>query len=189
MSQFYGDETRWFIGMVVDNVDPLKLDRVKVRIHGIHNNNEIPTEDLPWAQVNLPVTEDGSSGLGGNSQLKNRAQVFGIFLDGTDSQLPLVLGSIPKIETERNDVNEAHNTGAGPDTIVGVTTAELTGNTNIEKCFNFFISPEGGSFTIQQTCGMIGNFCVESGATMNKGDINPNAKSGFQNENSFYRLS
>lgn len=185
MSQFYGDETRWFIGMVVDNVDPLKLDRVKVRIHGIHNNNEIPTEDLPWAQVNLPVTEDGSSGLGGNSQLKNRAQVFGIFLDGTDSQLPLVLGSIPKIETERNDVNEAHNTGAGPDTIVGVTTAELTGNTNIEKCFNFFISPEGGSFTIQQACGMIGNFCVESGATMNKGDINPNAKSGFQNENSY----
>ena len=42
MMEFYGDETRWFIGMVVDNVDPLKLDRVKVRIHGLHENNEIP---------------------------------------------------------------------------------------------------------------------------------------------------
>lgn len=173
MMEFYGDETRWFIGVVVDNVDPLKLDRVKVRIHGLHENNEIPTEDLPWAQVNLPVTEDGSSGLGGNSQLKNRAQVFGVFLDGKNSQLPLVLGSIPKIEREINDLAEP------------VMFPKLTGNTNIEKAFNFFISPEGGSFTMEQTCGMIGNFCVESGANMNNGDINPNIKSAFQNENSF----
>ena len=173
MGEFYGDETRWFIGMIVDNIDPLKLDRVKVRIHGIHNNNEIPTEDLPWAQVNIPVTEDGSSGLGSNSQLKNRAQVFGIFLDGRNSQLPLVLGSIPKFETERNDVSEP------------VDVVKMDGNTNIEKCFYFYISPQGGSVSPQQACGMIGNFCVESGANMNRGDINPGAKSGFQNENSF----
>ena len=32
---------------------------------------------------------------------------------------------------------------------------------------------------------MIGNFCVESGATTNGGDINPLARSGFQDENSF----
>ena len=29
------------------------------------------------------------------------------------------------------------------------------------------------------------NFCVESGATTNGGDINPLARSGFQDENSF----
>ena len=62
---------------------------------------------------------------------------------------------------------------------------ELTGSTNIEKCFNFFISKAGGELTPQQACGIIGNFCVESGATLNKGDINPMARSGFQNENSF----
>ena len=80
---YYGDTIRWFIGVVVSNNDPLKLDRVKVRIHGVHTEDTlaIPDEDLPWAQVNIPVTEDGSSGLGGNSRLKNRAQVFGIFLE------------------------------------------------------------------------------------------------------------
>ena len=174
---YYGDTIRWFLGVVVDNNDPIKLDRVKVRIHGIHTEDTlaIPDADLPWAQVCIPVTEDGSSGLGGNSRLKNRAQVFGIFLDGKDSQLPLVLGSIPKIETTRNDVNEP----------TGDNQLTLDGNTNIEKAFNFFVSPIGCSFTPQQACGMIGNFCVESGASANGGDINPLAKSGFQDENSF----
>ena len=120
---YYGDTIRWFIGVVVSNNDPLKLDRVKVRIHGVHTEDTlaIPDEDLPWAQVNIPVTEDGSSGLGGNSRLKNRAQVFGIFLDGKDSQLPLVLGSIPKIETLRNDVSEPS----------AEFNLNLDGNTNI----------------------------------------------------------
>ena len=106
MNQYYGDNGRWFIGVVVSNKDPLKLDRVKVRIHGIHTANTklIPNEDLPWAQVVLPVTEGGSSGLGANSQLKERAQVYGIFLDGENSQLPLVIGSIPKIESNMNEV-------------------------------------------------------------------------------------
>ena len=37
MSQmFYGDQNRWFVGLVIDIDDPLKLDRVKVRIQGIH---------------------------------------------------------------------------------------------------------------------------------------------------------
>ena len=108
MREFYGDSTRWFIGVVVDNNDPLRLDRVRVRIHGVHgaDTSTIDTPDLPWAQVAIPVTEGGSSGLGANSQLKVRAQVFGLFLDGQNSQLPLVLGSIPKIETKKNEVND-----------------------------------------------------------------------------------
>lgn len=177
MQEYYGDNFRWFIGVVVNVNDPLKLDRVKVRIHGIHSEStvDIPDDDLPWAQVNIPVTEDGSSGLGGNSRLKNRAQVFGVFLDGKDSQLPLVLGSIPKLESLRNDVSE----------FVPTNNLNLDGNTNIERAFNFFISPVGGGFTPEQACGMIGNFCVESGATTNGGDINPLARSGFQDENSF----
>jgi len=177
MVNYYGDETRWFIGYVVNNVDPLKLDRVKVRIIGIHTDNteDIPDDDLPWAQVAIPVTEGGSSGLGANSQLKIRAQVFGVFLDGKNSQLPLVLGSIPKIETNTNSIDESLPSVSIP----------IDGNTNIEKAFNFFISPEGGQFTPQQACGMIGNFCVESGATANRGDINPAAVSGFKNEGSF----
>ena len=78
INNYYGDNGRWFIGVVVSNKDPLKLDRVKVRIHGIHTSStkSIPNEDLPWAQVVLPVTEGGSSGLGTNSALKELAQVY-----------------------------------------------------------------------------------------------------------------
>ena len=188
MQDFYGDNVRWFVGVVVDTNDPLKLDRVKVRIHGIHTGNEllgskaekvkITNNDLPWAQVVIPNTEPGVTGLGANSQLKTRAQVFGVFLDGKDSQHPLVLGSIPKIETEKNLTTEEVDEEANVD-------INLSGNTNIERTFYFFTSQAGGNFTPEQACGMIGNFCVESGAAQNKGDINPTARSGFQNENSF----
>ena len=174
---FYGDQNRWFVGLVVDINDPLKLDRVRVRIQGIHTPDTtlIPNEDLPWAQVAIPVTEDGSSGLGANSSLKPRAQVFGFFLDGKDSQLPLIIGSIPKIESYANQSGDAieslpsfyGKSGSGD------IDLNLDGNSNIEKAFNFFVSDEGGNYTFEQTCGIIGNFCVESGPTLNPKAVNP----------------
>ena len=106
---YYGDNTRWFVGRVVDINDPLKLDRIKVRIFGIHteDTNMIPTADLPWSQVAIPTTEGGTSGLGFNTQIKPMAQVFGFFMDGRNSQLPLVIGSIPKIESPVGDTKLA----------------------------------------------------------------------------------
>ena len=98
-NNYYGDETRWFIGTVIQvSNDPEQLGRVKVRIYGVHPEDEalVSIDDLPWASVVLPSTEAGTSGFGGMTGLKPSAQVFGIFLDGKNSQLPLVLGSIPK---------------------------------------------------------------------------------------------
>ena len=100
MTEFYGDNFRWFMGVVeeVGNDQP-KLGRVKVRIFGIHGNRaEVPISDLPYAQVLIPTTEPGVSGLGRNPLLSEGATVFGLFLDGKSAQLPLVLGSIPTIE-------------------------------------------------------------------------------------------
>ena len=100
MKKYYGDETRWFLGTVVNVNDPLELGRVLVRIYGIHSDNEleVPDADLPWAQVIMPITEGGVSNLGGLLGIKRNAQVFGVFLDGKDSQMPVVLGSLPKLE-------------------------------------------------------------------------------------------
>jgi hypothetical protein len=196
-SEYYGDQVRWFIGTVVDVNDPLKLDRVKVRVYGIHTSNtiDIPNQDLPWASVLIPVTEGGTSGIGANSQIKNRAQVFGIFLDGKDSQCPLVMGSIPKVETKRNDVNEAPSakneydgSSVVPDStpqgvkpgVPSVGQGNLTGQNNAEKAYNFFLSKEGGSFTAAQSAGIIGNLIAESGK-----NLNPTIVSGFKDEGSF----
>ena len=54
-----------FFGIVEDRHDPLKIGRVRVRIHGSHTDSKlnIATPDLPWAQVILPTTSAGLSGL------------------------------------------------------------------------------------------------------------------------------
>ena len=179
MSQmFYGDHNRWFVGLVIDVNDPLKLDRVKVRIQGIHTHDTtlIPNADLPWAQVAIPVTEGGSSGIGANSSIKPRAQVFGFFLDGKSSQLPLVIGSIPKIESYSNQSGDAENTlpSFNKKSGTGDIDLDLDGDSNIEKAFNFFVSEEGGNYSFEQTCGIIGNFCQESGPALNPKAVAPN---------------
>lgn len=100
-SEFYGDLNRWFVADVIDHTPPYGLEgRVKIRIHGVHNpsTREISQHDLPWAQVVLPTTESGVSGLGRTPRLSSGATVFGFFMDGKSSQIPLVLGSIPKVE-------------------------------------------------------------------------------------------
>lgn len=108
---FYGDQTRWFIGRVVSLSDPLQLGRVRVRIFGIHSENtiDIPDEDLPWAQIVAPITEGGTTGLGNNLGIQLQSNVFGIFLDGMHSQLPLVIGSLPK-EGDANPLTVGSNT-------------------------------------------------------------------------------
>lgn len=100
IEDFYGDNVRWFLARVVNRQDPDESGRVQIRIYGIHTSNEtdVPTESLPWAQVLLPSTEGGVSGLNRIPQLIPPALVFGIFLDGKTSQSPLVLGSLPYVQ-------------------------------------------------------------------------------------------
>jgi hypothetical protein len=181
--EYYGDTTRWFVGTVINIHDPEQLGRIQVRIFGIHpDNTELTShDDLPWASVASPITEGGSSGIGANTGIKPRAQVFGIFLDGKHSQVPLILGSIPKYEKERaGDAvreYEEEQQKVEDKSITSVDEQKLVGATNIEKAFNFFISEEGGSFSPEQACGIIGNYHVENGVNLrNEKDFDPSAK-------------
>jgi hypothetical protein len=95
---FYGDRMRWWMGVVINTAaDPLQLGRALVRIDGIHGQ-DIPEAKLPWASVIVPTTEGGVSGIGTNPMLKPGARVIGFFLDGPDSQFPIIWGSIPNVE-------------------------------------------------------------------------------------------
>jgi len=102
---YYGDQTRWFTGKIIDINDPLTLGRVKVRVYGIHpdDTQAVPDDDLPWAQVVAPITQGGNDNVGNILGIQIDALVFGFFLDGQHSQLPLVFGTIPKT----GDVNPA----------------------------------------------------------------------------------
>ena len=125
---FYGDQTRWFTGEVININDPLQLGRIQVRIYGIHSDNQIliPDEDLPWAQVVVPITQGGTNYLGNNLGVKIGALVFGVFLDGQNSQLPLVIGSLPKYED-----NELDSLSTNP-LARGIQTKEYTPDTTID---------------------------------------------------------
>jgi len=93
---FYGDNIRWFVGRVLNANDPEGRGRVQIRIHGVHSDRpeDYSVSDYPWAEVMLPSTEGGVSGIGKIPQIVESAFCFGIFMDGKESQAPLVLGSL-----------------------------------------------------------------------------------------------
>lgn len=119
MMNYYGDQIRWFVGNVTDINDPLQMGRARVRIIGIHQDSEveIPAENLPWAQTVVPVTQGGTNGLGNILGIQPGARVFGIFMDGPDSQLPLILGSMPKYEAESDGDRSTPQLARGTNTI------------------------------------------------------------------------
>ena len=90
----------WFFGVVEDNNDPLKTGRVKVRCIEWHTNNKqvLPTDDLPWAQVMMPVNSSSNSGVGQSpTGIQNGTWVVGFFMDGEKANRPLIMGTIPGI--------------------------------------------------------------------------------------------
>ncbi len=83
----------WWMGVVEDRIDPLKLGRCRVRIAGAHTADKsiIPTNALPWAHLMLPVTD--SSML----MVKEGDYVLGFYLDGANAQHPVLMGILPGI--------------------------------------------------------------------------------------------
>jgi hypothetical protein len=99
----------WFLGVVEDRQDPTKTGRLKVRAlgHHTHDLTLLPTADLPWASVVLPITASGVSGIGQSATgLLEGSWVFGFFRDGLRRQEMVVLGSLPGRPVELADNRE-----------------------------------------------------------------------------------
>lgn len=101
----------WWMGVVEDINDPLKLGRIRVRILGWNtetkNSNGVPTDGLPWAQVMQPITSAAMSGLGRSpTGILQGSWVIGFFLDGTNAQQPMVIGSFGGMQ-KPDDVQNA----------------------------------------------------------------------------------
>ena len=139
----------WFFGKVVDREgDTLSLGRVRVRVFGIHPDDEnlVPNDHLPWATPIIPVTSAGIFGVGASATgLMEGSYVFGFFADGEDAQIPIVLGSISNTlghnvlnaldnikETAEDAATEEQNAGA-----------ELAAGTAIEITAKFLVQFEG----------------------------------------------
>lgn len=189
-NNYAGNTNIWWIGKVEDADDPLKIGRYRVRIHGAHDKKTsvVPKEFLPWAQCVLPTTEGGVSGIGRSSGIIPGAQVFGMFLDGENKQIPLILGSIhtinqpskmqkeeasPRSSEQRPEPSspDAVQNNDLPDTPNAEIDKNLAGSSNAEKIFNYFI---GQGWTAAQAAGLVGNFYAES--NLNPKAYNPNDK-------------
>jgi len=134
---FLGANFLWWVGQIADdstwrdNIVTGKFEskdsipgwgrRYKVRIIGLHDKEEetIPSDQLPWAQVMYPIT--GGGGQSNSGQTPNLRQgnfVFGFFLDGQDQQVPVIMGVLGnnaqtalKTRTGNNDSNFAGTSG------------------------------------------------------------------------------
>ena len=78
------------------NIDWDWTNKVKVRIMGYHSPNkiELPTEELPWALVMMPVNSPQRSGIGSLHQLQINSWVIGFFMDGANAQVPIIIGAL-----------------------------------------------------------------------------------------------
>lgn len=161
MIDYYGDNFKWFIGIVEDNKnDPLKLGRVRVRVFGVHSPyfNQIEIDDLPWATT-LMSPNGGISGVGRGDICEEGAWVFGFFMD-EEMQNPVVLGTLPRIEIPGPDnINPmpvepgaVHNDAPSPQPPRGVSNAEKVTMGAIDRGF----SPAVGA-------AMVGALAVETG--------------------------
>lgn len=120
---YFGDTFKWFIGVVEDRNDPSELGRVRVRCHGLHTDDKtlIPTKDLPWAQVMMPVTSASVGGIGESpTGIVHGSTVVGFFTDGVSMQQPFVIGTFhgmnkvkPDFEKGFSDPNEQHPVRVG----------------------------------------------------------------------------
>ena len=107
----------WFTGVVEDRNDPDKLGRVRVRCLGFHTEdlNDIPTKDLPWANVMAPTTNPSMQGLGQTpSFLVEGTWVVGFFADAKEKQQPIIIGSLPGIPEDVPDYTKGFSDPRSP---------------------------------------------------------------------------
>tara|TARA_A100001015_G_scaffold74594_2_gene82756 strand:- start:937 stop:2637 length:1701 start_codon:yes stop_codon:yes gene_type:complete len=133
---FLGSSFLWWVGQIADdstwrdNINSGNYEdkysipgwgkRYKVRIIGLHDQGEteIPSDQLPWANIMYPVTAGGFQTNSGQSpNLRQGNMVFGFFLDGQDQQVPVIMGVLGNnSQTELSQIigdNSVTNAQAG----------------------------------------------------------------------------
>ena len=101
---------RWFLGVVEDREDPLKLGRVRVRIYNVHSQKQsrVDTASLPFATVMSSVTGANHNKVGqAPVGIQVGTTVIGFFMDGEDGNNPVIMGAIagiPGINVDNHDV-------------------------------------------------------------------------------------
>ena len=112
MIENIGENFKWWVGVVEDRNDPLKLGRCRVRVYGEHTKvqSEIPTNSLPWAQPLQSIQSAAMGDIGYSpTGLVEGTWVVGFWLDGKDMQRPIILGSLAGMPYYHGNPDEGFN--------------------------------------------------------------------------------
>jgi hypothetical protein len=102
MQMMGADKFVWFMGVVEDRNDPMRLGRIRVRISGLHTEKRvksktegIPIGELPWAMPMQPITSAAMNGIGTTPLGPVEGTwVIGFFRDSINAQDPIVMGTL-----------------------------------------------------------------------------------------------
>lgn len=105
----------FYRGVVEDNEDPEKLGRLKVRIFGIHSDDdgECPTDSLPWAEMAVSLNHGFISGVG-YSYVPLKGTYVWVFLDCGNEDKPVVFAACPGISTQKDSGSFSDPDGTYP---------------------------------------------------------------------------
>ena len=172
---------QFFIGVVEDRNDPMKLGRCKVRVVGLHTHDKtiLPTSDLPWSMLMMPITSASASGIGSSAiGPVEGTTVIVIFHDYPDCQQPIMIGAIgglpqaePVLIGQFND-SPIFKDNITPQGRVAPTTAEAaTGNqvgpiTGGQNPYLSSLVDQGAAATSSTALGVIQNVIGGSAAAI-----------------------
>lgn len=139
---------KFYRGIVVDNNDPEKYGRVKVKIFGL--NEHEANDNLPWAEVMQPCGFGLVSGVGLSAVLKQGTWVCVIFEDNNPEK-QIVIGVF-------TGINEARSDGfTDPDNVYPLNTC--LGQSDFGQCCinDFSLENKGLTDTTMSSHGVMFN--------------------------------
>lgn len=144
----------FYRGTVEDNNDPSKYGRVRVRVHGIHDDTSanVSTSNLPWAEVSGGTDFGLVNGVGVSSILRINTMVW-VFFTNNDYNFPVVF-AVVKGSTDINNISATSYTNIATIKTASGHIIELNDTSGSEKIeikhtsgSNIVFNPDG-SITI-----------------------------------------
>ena len=187
--------------------------RYKVRIMGYHpySTAELKDEDLPWAQVLNPPGNSGSLNTAETIRMVEGDVVVGFFLDGSNAQVPMIMGTFANTG-QWDKLKEEWKKSGAPPTPFGVfggyskvmpeeQYAVNLGNSNEDNGFSKDTNLDTdkktadglGQKPLTSTTGQVINLCNTGPVAGIKEDVDDmvgkvmNLKSSLDSGNEFFR--
>ncbi len=172
---FSYNEFVWWVGKIINIMDPNKAGRAKVKIYGYHD--EVEDNGLPWALCVHPIISAALGGYGYSpTNILVGSTVIGFFADGHDALTPIIFATVGSEPVEggrygggESDVNRLSR-GIADDNMIpkklgnlDVGVPEAFGGTWSEPVTPFATTyPDG--YVFEAKCGHIQEFDSTGGS-------------------------